>query len=702
MIKLFVAMFLTMSLISGPPACADEIKVKLSDFRGKGGRLSWSPTGDFVVFDRKGQDGGHDLYLTRDFITEQCLTCNHPDLPNQKRKYGQPAIHPKGRYIVFQGEKQIHVPILLSIVTNPGAGVLNDIWIYDLQTNRAKPLWETPNEKNYGVLHPQFSKDGTKLSWSELYGKIDFKYPGKGAGSWKLKTANFSPEGLTDIQEFQPGEDVIYENHGFSHDGKWLYFSSNMKRSLAVNTNTNIYKLHLQSGELVRLTSEGYNEHAHISPDGKYIVWMSSVGNGDTYDYYKVGTDYWIMKNDGSNKQRLTYLNKPDHPHFRGRYAVVADFDWDPSSSAANGYRFYAYLHELVTKNFGIPATDRSARGEYNFMVEFEMDEPAVGSNEPIDQPEIEEVGETNAPEYPPVTSGDPLVNEPNDEPLVGGGSTTATPGPTSGPAGRQCWKHVSFSASYTGKHSSGRGSGKVYHQVDPGMYKEKWAFDIQNAGKDSKGTIYQEHPGEIVIPGDSVCLGTEKMIKLDTLPSSRQVICGNEPQFGGKFCVEGRGNEKHAFHLFEEKDIERLSSFSPGNIPTSTQNIAGVQAVCFQTQEDGNQLTTCVHPEYAIIMRLHLIASDGENMDLTATSFHVGEQPESTFVPDGPMIDPFEKSPELGMIKQMLEETEAGQAGEGYDKMIDKIVDQYLASGGNEQRAEMFKNLLKEKINDQ
>ena len=216
-------------------------RLELSDFRGKGGRLAWSPTGEFVVLDRKGQDGGYDLFLTRDFQTEQCLTCNHPDLPNQKRNYGQPVIHPNGRYIVFQAEKQEHVAIFVSIVANPGAGVLNDIWIYDLQTNRAKPLWETPNEKNYGVLHPQFSKDGTKLSWSELYGSIDFKHPGKGAGSWKLKVANFSPEGLTEIKEFQPGEDVIYENHGFSHDGKWLFFSSNMKRSRAVNTDTDIY-----------------------------------------------------------------------------------------------------------------------------------------------------------------------------------------------------------------------------------------------------------------------------------------------------------------------------------------------------------------------------------------------------------------------------------------------------------------------------
>ena len=77
------------------------------------------------------------------------------------------------------------------------------------------------------------------------------------------------------------------------------------------------------------------------------------------------------MNADGSNKQRLTYFNKPDHPHFRGRYVIVADFAWDPASSTKNGYRIFAYLFEMVTKNIGLPPVDRGARGEYTFFVKF-------------------------------------------------------------------------------------------------------------------------------------------------------------------------------------------------------------------------------------------------------------------------------------------------------------------------------------------
>ena len=698
MIRLLVVILFTMSMAYVPPSPAGEMKVKLSDFRGNGGRLAWSPTGEFVVFDRRGKDGGFDLFITRDFTTDQCLTCNHPDLPNPKRNYGQPAIHPNGRYIVFQAEKQQHWPTLLPVITNPGSGVFNDLWLYDLATNRAKPLRELPNNKNYGTLHPQFSKDGSQLSWSELYGGADFKYPGKRAGAWKLKVATFSPEGLNDIKEFQPGEDVIYENHGFSHDGQWLFFSSNMKRSILGMDSTDIYKIHLQTGNLVRLTNKGYNEHAHLSPDGKYIVWMTSVGNGDTYDYYKVGADYWVMNADGSNKQRLTSLNNPDHPHFRGRYGVAADFDWDPSSSIENGYRFYGYLFEVVTKNFGIPVTDRSANGEYNFMVEFTVEQPEQGSDvSTLQSDPPRSPGPNDAPV--PVAGGSTVIPELQEEPPVTGGSTHLPPVTTSTVSGEHCWKHVSYTASYTGKHSSGYGTGTVYHQVQPGIYKEKWNFDIHNPGKHSTGAIYQEHPGEIVIPGDTVCLGTEKMIKLDTLPSSRQVFCGNEPDLGGKYCVEGNGNEKHVFYLFEEDDIARLSSFSPGNIPTSTQKIAGVQALCFQTREHGNSITTCMHPEYTILMKFHLVEPDGTMMDLTATSFQVEEQADSIFTPDGPIIDPFEKSPKLKMMKQVLEETEAGQAGVGYDKLIDMIMDRNQAGPGTEQQREMMKKMLKDKL---
>ena len=86
--KLFQLLIIALSLVAADIAQSREINVTVSDFKGRGGRVGWAPNGAFAVFDRKGWDGGHDIYLTRDFKTEKCLTCNHPDLPNKQRKYG--------------------------------------------------------------------------------------------------------------------------------------------------------------------------------------------------------------------------------------------------------------------------------------------------------------------------------------------------------------------------------------------------------------------------------------------------------------------------------------------------------------------------------------------------------------------------------------------------------------------------------------
>jgi Tol biopolymer transport system component len=364
---------LALWLLCLAPVLAEDIaqNIKISDFRGNGGRLDWSRDGRMVVFDRKGDDGKYDLYMSIDSGEPKALTVNHPDLPNgERRNFGQPAFDPTGRYIVFQAEKETH-PLCFELSTNPGAGIYNDIWIYDLQTNKAWPLWVVPNDKHHGVLHPQFSHDGKQLSWSDLYKSAKISDPALAAGAWKLKVADFSPRDLSNVKEYQPGGEVIYENHGFTTDDQWLLFTTNWDENNPV-TNSQIYKMHLKTQEIVQLTDRDYNEHAHMSPDGKYIVWMSTRDLGGQGNMYKVGTEYWIMRSDGSGKQRLTYFNDEKHTHFRGLYGVSADFAWDANSSAENGYRFMGYIFHLVYKNAGRKSLGSKNKGEFNFVVSFE------------------------------------------------------------------------------------------------------------------------------------------------------------------------------------------------------------------------------------------------------------------------------------------------------------------------------------------
>jgi Tol biopolymer transport system component len=185
-----------------------------------GGRVDWSHSGNnLIAFDRKENDKYYDIYTMKpDGSDEICLTCDHPDLPN--RNIGQPAWHPSGEYIVLQVEKEEHRRTF-SIATNPGAGHFNDLWVLNVDTGDATLLFEVPNDKNYGVLHPHFSNDGTKLSWSEMYEKPSFFQKDKAAGYWKLKVADFvvptaGAPMLENISEFMSGEMAFYENHGFS------------------------------------------------------------------------------------------------------------------------------------------------------------------------------------------------------------------------------------------------------------------------------------------------------------------------------------------------------------------------------------------------------------------------------------------------------------------------------------------------------
>lgn len=294
-----------------------------------GARLDW--WNDQIAFDML--TGGHfALYVMRQDGEEvRCLSCSHPDLP--QKNVGQPAWHPSGRYLAFQAEKGEHPKVRFDLVVTPGAGVLNDLWLLDLQTNRAMLLREVANRHGQGILHAHFSADGRKLSWSEMQEKGGLR-KGTEFGFWALMVADFRMEDgkprLDNIRSYTPGGPAFYENHGFSPDGTRLIFTSNFEAKRRIEAH--IYTMDLQTEQLSRLTTENYNEHALYSPDGMHIVWMSTAGNR------RGGTDYWIMNSDGSNKRRLTWFNHKDHPEYAGDKVIVADLSWRSDGKAFAGY----------------------------------------------------------------------------------------------------------------------------------------------------------------------------------------------------------------------------------------------------------------------------------------------------------------------------------------------------------------------------
>ena len=295
-----------------------------------GGHLSWSKKLNKIAFDRLGSDGYFDLWVMNpDGTGQKNLTADHPLLPN--KHIGQPAWHPAGQLIVIQAQKA-HVPKYADTKCTPGAGALNDLWIITADGKRAWKIHGVRDEVSKdagGVLHPHFSRDGTKLFWAERV-----RSNGRPFGEWILRIAEFrfdqvNGPRLAKIRDYNPGgRSSFFESHNFSPDDHYVLFTGTQDGPLE------IYEMKIETGESRRLTHHSqlvWDEHAQYSPDGRQIVWMSSKDLRFEVKPFYLQTEFWEMNRNGAQKKRLTWFHDPNHPHFLNReFAVAADFDWSP------------------------------------------------------------------------------------------------------------------------------------------------------------------------------------------------------------------------------------------------------------------------------------------------------------------------------------------------------------------------------------
>lgn len=170
----------------------------------KGGRVDWTSDNTVIFFDSPGEDlwsanidGSDRKCLTRD---KTGLTLSHA---------GNPTVHPADKYIIFQAADP-NLAILPPILefgakqhTSPGAGINNNLWCMDFDTNK---IWQlTRISAGQGIIHPHFSKDGKKVIWAEKIGLGNDAW-----GNWAIKIADFkiqsSQPALNNIQTLKPGD----------------------------------------------------------------------------------------------------------------------------------------------------------------------------------------------------------------------------------------------------------------------------------------------------------------------------------------------------------------------------------------------------------------------------------------------------------------------------------------------------------------
>lgn len=351
---------------------AEEELPKIKDIKiiiNNGGRLDWCPNLNMIVFDKKNEDGYFDVFISDlNSRPPKCLTCNKEGLPELNN--GNPSCHPSGKFIAFQSQDPYLVPMmpgmtmkefkkeikmkkkedrkfptesfptektelqkeLEKFITGPTMGINNNIWIMD---SESKKFWQiTHIKQNQGTLNPHFSPDGSKLIWSEIIETQRGKPP-----IWSIKIANVNIKedkiSISNIATLRPNNMQIYKTHGFSPDNKFIILSAAQKDKF-YNTMA-IYKMELKQGKinLIQLTNDdSWNDEAKFTPDGNYIIWVSTKGlpqsakmNFRSIFGQPPKFDYWIMNSDGSNKKRLSFFNSPDELHqFNTNLSSVRDF----------------------------------------------------------------------------------------------------------------------------------------------------------------------------------------------------------------------------------------------------------------------------------------------------------------------------------------------------------------------------------------
>lgn len=304
-----------------------------------GGRVDWSQINNLIAFSKFGNNNSFnaEIYtMNEDGSNQVCVTCGKLSIPHLSND--QPAWHPNGNYILFQSVdpnlfNASRLPeTLKERLAQGGAGIDNNLWIVTKDGTKFYQL--THVKDGEAALHPHFSHDGRKLFWAarQVNGGIR-------NGQWMLKIADFiDDEGgprLADEKTYQPlGKDWFYESHDFTPDDKTVIFSASPPGPYDLD----IYKMDLDTQKITNLTdSPGvWDEHAHITPDGKKIVWVSSQGYPFTPTEnwgQSLKTDLWMMSSDGSNKQQITFFDKSGSSEYNGKRVIIADNSWNPKGN---------------------------------------------------------------------------------------------------------------------------------------------------------------------------------------------------------------------------------------------------------------------------------------------------------------------------------------------------------------------------------
>jgi hypothetical protein len=292
-----------------------------------------------VAYNKPDKKGNYKIYIS-DTLGNHEKQLSYPGWSPDRQQWAE-EWHPSGKFLFCYIEKTEYVKEKghkrKPVDAVPGYGAYTDLWLVLRDGSKAWKLTDLPNDYNSGLIHAAISDDGTMFAWTQRIAapKMNMNLA---AGSYVFKVADFSFDSvphLTSIRTYQPGGVAFSgELDGISKDKTTLAFYSTFESKNLFATP--IYTYNMITGKITKLTTESFAQAPAYTPDGTRIVYMTGAGCA-IFPFEVQGADWYIMDTDGSNKQRISFMNVKNHPQSVNHYRLAGTLSFMSGNSFLGG-----------------------------------------------------------------------------------------------------------------------------------------------------------------------------------------------------------------------------------------------------------------------------------------------------------------------------------------------------------------------------
>jgi Tol biopolymer transport system component len=214
--------------------------------------MSFSPDSTQIVFPLQVSGKSQIQIANTDGSNVSCLTCGQPG--NNDGVRWRPSV---GDAIIFISDRDHPYA-----TGNAGGGFGQEL--YAMKPDGTQPTRLTTSNAWATNYHVNWSPDGQHVVWGSTE-----------AYAWDVMVADFVSDasGMRLANQRRIVHDTTWwETHGFTPDEQSIITTNTRAGFMS----TDVYAIDLTTGARKRLTtSTAWDEHAHLSPDGREMVWIS-------------------------------------------------------------------------------------------------------------------------------------------------------------------------------------------------------------------------------------------------------------------------------------------------------------------------------------------------------------------------------------------------------------------------------------------